>query len=49
VDDAASRPLAPEFVRLVRDALAHLYDPVYLQTHPLAGALVGPADRKSVV
>jgi predicted ATPase len=30
------------FARQVRDALAHLYDPAYLQTHPLA-ALV-PAD-----
>ena len=28
--------------RLVREALAHLADPVYLQTHPLAG-LVAPA------
>src|SRR5262249_56898738 len=26
-----------EVVRLVRDALAHLADPVYLQMHPLAG------------
>jgi predicted ATPase len=25
-----------EFARQVQDALAHLYDPVYLQTHPLA-------------
>ena len=24
-----------ELGRLVRDALMHLYDPVYLQTHPL--------------
>lgn len=29
---------APEvFVRNVADALAHLHDPAYLQTHPLAG------------
>jgi hypothetical protein len=31
-----------DFARQVRDALAHLYDPAYLQTHPLV-ALV-PAD-----
>jgi non-specific serine/threonine protein kinase len=30
------------FARQVRDALAHLYDPVYLQTHPLV-RLVAPA------
>jgi hypothetical protein len=30
---------APDFVRTVRDVLTHLYDPVYLQTHPLAGVL----------
>ncbi|HEX5414866.1 MAG TPA: NB-ARC domain-containing protein, partial [Chloroflexota bacterium] len=29
------------FARQVRDALAHLYDPLYLQTHPLA-RLVAP-------
>ena len=34
---------AAGFVRQVRDALAHLYDPVYLQTHPLTAAL-GVAD-----
>ncbi len=28
-----------EFGRLVREALGHLYDPVYLQTHPLARLL----------
>jgi hypothetical protein len=27
------------FARQVRDALAHLYDPAHLQTHPLARAL----------
>ena len=30
---AGPGPLALE--RAVRDALAHVYDPVYLQTHPL--------------
>jgi len=29
------------FTRQVRDALAHLYDYAYLQTHPLASLLVG--------
>lgn len=29
-----------ELVTQVRDALAHLYDPVYLQNHPLAEALI---------
>jgi CheY-like chemotaxis protein len=28
-----------EFVRLVRSALAHLYDPAYLQNHPLVSVL----------
>ena len=28
-----------EFARQVQDALAHLYDPVFLQTHPLAERL----------
>src|SRR5438309_2983970 len=28
-------PAAAEFHRSVRDALAHLNDPAYLQTHPL--------------
>jgi non-specific serine/threonine protein kinase len=32
---------ADDFGRQVRNALAHLYDPIYLQTHPLARAL-GP-------
>ena len=34
-------PVPPEFVRQVRNALAHLYDYAYLQNHPLA-ALVDP-------
>jgi len=29
-----------EFVTQLRDALAHLYDPVHLQNHPLADALI---------
>jgi predicted ATPase len=33
-------------IEQVRDALAHLHDPVHLQTHPLA-ALVGVSDRVS--
>src|SRR5262245_13518009 len=39
--DAAGRGVPAE---QVRDALAHLYDPGHLQTHPLA-ALVGGSDR----
>src|SRR5688500_10041401 len=33
-----ARGMPPDglFARQVRDALRHLYDPVYLQTHPLA-------------
>jgi len=34
-----------EFERLVRDALAHLYDAVYLQTHPLARVLQQQEER----
>jgi hypothetical protein len=35
--------MAPaDFAQQVRDALAHAYDPVYLQTHPLARRLVAP-------
>jgi CheY-like chemotaxis protein len=34
-----------DFARLVREALSHLYDHVYLESHPLAVALLaGPAD-----
>jgi hypothetical protein len=33
-----------EFARLVHDALAHVYDPAYLRTHPLARRL--PPDRQ---
>jgi len=32
-----------EFVRQVRDALAHLYDYPHLQTHALASAMESPA------
>src|SRR4029079_13282850 len=32
------------FARQVRDALVHLYDPVHLQTHPLARGLGTTAD-----
>jgi len=38
----------PEFQELVRDALLHLYDVAYLQTHPLA-ALVDPGPGDSAV
>ena len=35
-------PASPELARLVRDALARLYDPVFLQSHPLARMLPLP-------
>lgn len=37
-------PLSPhdEFVDAVRDALTHLYDPIHLQSHPLANLLSSP-------
>ena len=37
-EDEGSQPdyAFDAFARQVRAALAHLYDPVYLQTHPLA-------------
>ncbi|MCL4464763.1 MAG: adenylate/guanylate cyclase domain-containing protein [Chloroflexi bacterium] len=38
-EPAKLEPARRPFARLVHDALAHLYDPVYLQTHPLAQAL----------
>ena len=39
--DTATLPLGREaFGRLVREALAHLYDLPYLQTHPLAALVV---------
>ncbi len=43
-------PLSPhdEFVDAVRDALAHLYDPIHLQSHPLANLLSGPAGADRV-
>ncbi|HEY64914.1 MAG TPA: response regulator [Caldilineae bacterium] len=37
-----------EFVDNVRDALTHLYDPVHLQSHPLARYLDGVADADKV-
>jgi hypothetical protein len=50
VPPEASAP-APDdpaaFARQVRDALAHLYDPVALQTHPLARSLGLDAPRAS--
>jgi len=33
---------SPEFMRLVRDALAHLYDPAHLAQHPLVTLLLPP-------
>ena len=35
-----------EFARLVRDALANLYDNAALETHPLADFLPKPAEAK---
>jgi predicted ATPase len=35
------------FARQVRDALAHLYDPIYLQTHPLASLVVRDANPRA--
>lgn len=32
-----------DFARLVRDALRHLHDPIYLRVHPLADLLIGEA------
>src|SRR5581483_7303336 len=34
-----SRTPSPEFVRLTRNALAHLYDAAYLENHPLTSML----------
>jgi predicted ATPase len=34
---------ATQLARQLRDALAHLHDPAYLQTHPLSRAVAGPA------
>src|SRR5262249_53464201 len=39
---------AEAFAQLVRDALTKLYDPVYLQTHPLAARAGGGADGGAV-
>ena len=36
-----------DFERAARDALAHLYDVVYLQTHPLAALALARAERPS--
>lgn len=38
---AAGQPTADVPVEQVRDALAHLYDPGHLQTHPLAALAAG--------
>ena len=35
-------PASPELAHLVRDALVRLYDPVFLQSHPLGRALELP-------
>ena len=40
IDETARQPPVG-FVRLVRDALAHLYDPAHLLSHPLQAALGG--------
>src|SRR5262249_60841700 len=57
--DGERPPGDDRFGRQVRDVLAHLYDPAYLQTHPLArflrgeptgrGAGVGEALRQQVL
>jgi len=36
------------FVDIVRDALTHLYDPIHLQSHPLANLLSSPAGADQV-
>ena len=41
-DAAGTPPARADSVRHVRDALAHLYDLAYLQTHPLALLLRPP-------
>jgi CheY-like chemotaxis protein len=35
----SSHPPSPELIRLVRNALTHLYDSAYLENHPLAALL----------
>jgi predicted ATPase len=42
------QPQEPAFRQQVHDALAHLYDPVYLQTHPLARHLAAAESRISL-
>ena len=43
-------PPRESFASQVRDALGHLYDPAYLQTHPLARFLPEEsASRRSVL
>lgn len=37
-----------DFARLVRDALRHLHDPVYLQPHPLTRLLIAPSETPSI-
>ena len=51
MDDALTAPDAgpPEaFIELVRDALLHLYDPVYLQTHPLLACIGAEAGQSTM-
>jgi predicted ATPase len=43
----AQVPASARFAGLVREALAHLYDPVYLQVHPLAQLLAREDPRVS--
>lgn len=43
-DDHAKEQARGDFARWVRDALRHLHDPIYLQTHPLTGLLTEPND-----
>ena len=48
-DERASDTGPGDFGRLVRDALRHLHDPVYLQTHPLAPLSTEPNDTPLAV
>ncbi|MBI2939588.1 MAG: response regulator [Chloroflexi bacterium] len=49
VAGSISNPSATEFEQLVRDALLHLYDAAYLQTHPLAQLVDAPPGNSAVL
>lgn len=44
MNDLARASVSDDFTRSVRDALRHLHDPVYLQTHPLVRLVPEPGD-----